>query len=165
MSSGSHVFFCAQYRFLVDGYVVMEARKLVRRLKVLGREEYDDDDDDDDDMMTMTVVMMVIVMTMSLDIVRHLKVVKGRERRLDIANAIVDWEHWCKNVSTVEDSSSIEDMVPVAPDTIKGWSEVQESDYPIANNNFLASVAIPTSSLASLGLNNNLPLDHLAPGF
>ena len=43
------MFFCAQYRFLVDGYVVMEARKLVRRLKVLGREEHDDDDDDDDD--------------------------------------------------------------------------------------------------------------------
>ena len=98
-------------------------------------------------------------------VVRHLKAVEGRERRLDIANAIVDWEHWCKNVSTVEDSSSIEDMVPVAPDTIKGWSEVQEREYPVANNNFLASVAIPTSSLASLGLNNNLPLDHLAPGF
>ena len=151
------MFFRAQYRFLVDGYVVMEARKLVRRLKVLGREEHDDDDED--------MMMMVIVMTMSLNIVRHLKVVEGRERRLDIANAIVDWEHWCKNVSTVEDSSSIEDMVPVAPDTIKGWSEVQESDYPVANNNFLATVAIPTSSLASLGLNNNLPPDHLAPGF
>ena len=43
------MFFRAQYRFLVDGYVVMEARKLVRRLKVLGREEHDDDDDDDGD--------------------------------------------------------------------------------------------------------------------
>ena len=115
--------------------------------------------------MMMMMMMMVIVMAMSLNIVRHLKVVEGRERRLDIANAIVDWEHWCKNVSTVEDSSSIEDMVPVAPDTIKGWSEVQEGDYPVANNNFLAAVAIPTSSLQSLGLNNNLPPDHVAPGF
>lgn len=90
-------------------------------------------------------------------LVRHLKVVEREEGCLDTADAIVEWEHWCKNVTTVE--GKIE-MFPVAADTIKGWSEVPESEYPVASSSFQAAAPIPTSSLATLTLDCPAPNDH-----
>ena len=85
-------------------------------------------------------------------LVRHLKLDEREEGCLDPANAIVEWEHWCKNVTTVESSTEV-DMFP--PDTIKGWSEVPESAYPVtrATNQTTTSAA----SLATLALDCPVP--------
>ena len=93
-------------------------------------------------------------------LVRHLKMVEREEGCLDTADAIVEWEHWCKNVTTVEGKIEMQDMFPVAADTIKGWSEVPESEYPVAFSSFQAAAPIPTSSLATLTLDCPAPNDH-----